>query len=203
MDIQIVLIRHGETESNLSKKIQGQSDSGLSPKGVKQAGLVGQKLNHYNLDALYTSSLGRAKHTAKIISEHTNVPITEDQRLVEISFGDFEGLGWQQVESENPDFYKKWYHHHDHVKAPRGETRREALSRFMSCLNEIAQHHVGKKVAVVTHGGILATFFSFVLRIPQGVRPSCLVENTGVNIVILKDGHWIIKTWGDLSHLMT
>ncbi len=202
METQLILIRHGQTESNRSKKIQGQSDSALSQEGKVQSQRVANKLRRYNLSAIYTSSLGRAKHTAEIISQAVALPYQEDRRLIEIGFGELEGLEWEFISRKHPQLSKLWRNHHNDARMPGGESRAEALLRFKEALEEIVSAHAGKSIAIVTHGGLLASLFVSLLNIPNGQRPMCIIDNTSINIISIRDQNWRIKTWGDTSHLL-
>ena len=200
-DTEIYLIRHGQTVSNTLKRIQGQSDSPLTEFGVQQAHQVGKRLPQFKLNHLFTSPLGRAKTTAEIIGSYTGLKPSIEERLQEISFGDVEGLTWKDVENLHPERSIEWRDHHNHIALPGGESRTTAVDRASSAINEISERFKGEKIAVVTHGGILAALFAWILKIPSGERPQCLIENTSVNIIRIRDGAWKIKTWGDVSHL--
>lgn len=89
--MKIYLVRHGETEWNRKGKIQGQADIPLNENGEALASLTGQKMAHIPFDRIYTSPLSRARRTAELICVRRGLPLVEDSRLLEISYGNREG----------------------------------------------------------------------------------------------------------------
>ena len=90
--MQIYLIRHGETDYNKSRRIQGQCDIELNNCGRELAKITAQALKDVPFDLVFTSPLKRAKETAEIIVGDRQIPVIEDVRIREISFGEYEGL---------------------------------------------------------------------------------------------------------------
>ena len=91
--MRMYIIRHGETEWNAAGRLQGQTDISLNENGVRLARITGQALSHVNFDLIITSPLKRARQTAELVTEGKSIPIFEDARISEISFGSWEGLG--------------------------------------------------------------------------------------------------------------
>ena len=89
--MKVYLVRHGETEWNRRGKIQGQADIPLNEKGEALAFLTGQKMKDIPFKRIYTSPLSRARRTAELISGQRGLPLMEDSRLLEISYGNREG----------------------------------------------------------------------------------------------------------------
>ena len=89
--MKVYLVRHGETEWNRRGKIQGQADIPLNEKGEDLAFLTGQKMKDIPFKRIYTSPLSRARRTAELISGQRGLPLMEDSRLLEISYGNREG----------------------------------------------------------------------------------------------------------------
>ena len=89
--VRLLFVRHGETESNVEHRYMGQSDSPLTPTGVAQAEAVAKRLAQHRLDAIYSSDLGRAASTSKIISQACGLPVIHDTRLRERHAGLLQG----------------------------------------------------------------------------------------------------------------
>ena len=90
--MRLILVRHGETEENIKKLIQGQLQGILTDNGKKQAGELAERLKHEKIDAIYTSDSARAYDTAKEVHKHhTNIPLLLDKRLRERYWGALEG----------------------------------------------------------------------------------------------------------------
>ncbi|MEM8857256.1 MAG: histidine phosphatase family protein, partial [Chloroflexota bacterium] len=105
-----LLVRHGQTEWNRIRRVQGQTDAQLDEVGRDQARLVGERLaSEEGVTAVYASDLSRAMDTAKaIVSHHPDLEITADQRMREIGFGPWEGKYWQEFEGEDAELFQKW-----------------------------------------------------------------------------------------------
>ena len=90
--MEILLTRHGQTEWNFLKKVQGKADIKLNEKGIEQAQNVKDKLKNEKIDLILCSPLIRAVETANIINESRNIPILIEEKLSERDFGEFEGM---------------------------------------------------------------------------------------------------------------
>ena len=105
----LYIIRHGETQWNVEGRLQGQSDTQLDEKGIRLAKVTAEALKEVPFALGITSPLSRAKVTAQIILGDRNVPLYEDERIQELSFGSWEGLGCRkenyQIPSEHFDYF--------------------------------------------------------------------------------------------------
>jgi alpha-ribazole phosphatase len=152
--MKLFLIRHGQTDWNIARRFQGQSDVSLNEVGRKQAMALADRLSAQHIDALYSSDLQRALETAKIIRKSE---CYSDARLREINFGDWEGLTYNEIKEKYPnalaerenDIYKN--------APPNGETLEQLCERVRSMLDELYAKHKDQTVLVVAHGGVLQT----------------------------------------------
>ena len=126
----IYLIRHGETDWNVERKIQGQTDIPLNSNGKQQA----------------EEDLSRAKETAEIINKKVGAKITFDKRIREVNYGDFEGV---QIDKFTD---KEWEIFNETPEKIKGESRQQVYNRVKSFIDEIKDD---ENVLVVTHGGSL------------------------------------------------
>src|SRR4028118_821913 len=91
--MRLILVRHGESEWNRTGRYQGQADAPLSDLGLRQADALANRLQHEHIDAIYTSPLQRARKTAEAIARfHPHVPFVQDEALMEIHHGVWQGL---------------------------------------------------------------------------------------------------------------
>ena len=198
---QFILIRHGETEWNRQRRMQGHSDSPLSETGLRQARLLAKRMAAMRFDALYSSDSGRAQHTARHVAEATGHTLHVDPRLRERNFGVFEGLTREEMIAQYPEDYARFKARDVHFAMPRGESGVDFRARAVACMDEIAARHCGGLVVVVTHGLVLDVFYRLAMDIPfEAVRIHELV-NAGINHLHHEDGRWRIEVWGDGSHL--
>ena len=198
---QIIIVRHGQTQWNTRKIRQGHLDSELTDKGVAQARALGQRLARESFTALYSSDLGRALHTARMIAAVTGHEIVTDERLRERHLGVFQGLSGDEIKDKHPEEYRLHRTLGPEYVIPGGESVRQQVARNVDCLDEIALKHPGEKVVVVTHGGVVSGLFRHALDIPLDAPRRFEFVNAGLNVFAYEDGHWILRTWGDVSHL--
>jgi len=150
----ILLVRHGETEWNLERRIQGGCDSPLTERGVAQARAVGRLIGALPNAAsarIVASPLGRARRTAEIIVEHLAAlpELVLDDRLREISVGSWDGLTYRDIEMRSPGIFDGEGRHEWYFRAPDGDTYEAFVARLGEWLSESTE--TGLLVAV-THG---------------------------------------------------
>lgn len=150
----IYLVRHGETEWNLAGRAQGRKDSPLTDLGRRQAARMGAQLAALKAEAgghwtLTASPLGRAQASAEIIAQALDLPVTLDERLVEVGFGAWEGLTRAEINARHPEVIGRASLF---MAAPDGETYEALESRLSAWLSEIDLTD-GVHRVVVTHGG--------------------------------------------------
>lgn len=195
------MIRHGETEWNLENRFQGQKDSPLSRRGLKQAELLGHYYQPLEFDFIYSSDLGRAVDTAKaILGDCEKRPLNLHQDLRERRFGVFEGLTREEAEAKHPEAYQIWVQGAFDFKAEGGESRRELLQRSKNKLEAIADQHRGQYGLVVVHGGLLSTFWRH-LEPERGEDEGFKIPNASITELVYENGAWEVLSWSKTDHL--
>ena len=135
----LYIARHGETDWNRTKRLQSRSDIPLNETGFSQA----KRMHHYircaglNLTKAVVSPLIRARQTAEIILSETNIPIDFDDRLIELSFGEFEGHYEAELHDKFEETFDEWRRQCFLDAAPGGESLDEAVTRVSSLVHEI------------------------------------------------------------------
>lgn len=143
---QIYLVRHGETDWNLQKRIQGSTDIPLNDTGRAQAAATGRLLAARRWDAIITSPLSRAAETAGIIAAACGLPTPEVlDTIVERHYGAAEGLDHDEIEAAFPG----------DTEVPSRETREEVAARVIPAIVRLAEQHAGQSIIVVSHGGVI------------------------------------------------
>jgi 2,3-bisphosphoglycerate-dependent phosphoglycerate mutase len=198
---QLIIVRHGETQWNIAGIRQGHLDSPLTERGSAQAKALARRLAHETFSALYSSDLGRALDTAKLISELTGHEVITDARLRERHLGIFQGLSGEEIKAKYPEEYRLHRSMGPDYVIPGGESMRQQVERNVRCLTEIAKCHSRETIVVVTHGGVLSGFLRHTLSIPLGAPRRFEFVNAGLNVFAYDDGEWYLQTWGDISHL--
>lgn len=146
MTTRIALVRHGETDWNRQRRIQGLSDVPLNETGRAQALETGRLLTRRDWDGVYSSPLSRARETASIIAEVLGLPAPEAlDALVERDYGEAEGLTDREIDRRYPD----------RGAVPGQESRDAVTARVLPALRELALAHLGRSLLVVSHGGAI------------------------------------------------
>jgi probable phosphoglycerate mutase len=181
---RFIVVRHGETHWNVATRIQGQRDSDLTPAGLAQADAIGARLARERFDAIVASDLGRAWATAQRIAAHCGLPVEPDTRLRERSFGQGEGLTYAEVDQRWPGVFSRAANTDPDATIPDGETRRQFHERVRAAFESLARTHAGRRVAVVTHGGVLAVLYRIVHDIPLAHAHKVAISNASYNAVV-------------------
>ncbi len=160
----IYLIRHGETDWNTKRLLQGATDIPLNQNGIEVAQLTAEGLRDVEFDLIFTSPLKRALETAKIIRGERKIPIIPDARLREISFGPYEGLccqkeGWN---IPDPDFGNFFMNPGEYVPPKGGESIRHLCERTTQFLQELIHHpdYQDKTILLSGHGAVVKGLLS-------------------------------------------
>jgi broad specificity phosphatase PhoE len=163
---ELWLVRHGQTDWNLSGRYQGQADLPVNATGLEQARQIARRLPLGRFAALYSSDLLRARQTAEIIAERLELPVRLDPRLREIHQGEWEGLRYVDVVERYADLAAAYQADPAAWRAPRGESVSEVAIRMVAAANDLYAEHPGQSVLVVAHGLCIATLACRVRGIP-------------------------------------
>lgn len=169
--MQLVCVRHGQSQFNNEGRIQGQLDPPLSELGIAQARALASALSREPIDAVFSSPLDRALSTARPLAELVGMEVQIEPRLKEINAGVFQGLLWSEIESRFPDEAARWLAHDPEFIVPEGESRSQLLERGRAAFEAVRAAGPFDRVAVFTHGGLLAAALKSLLGIPAGRNP--------------------------------
>jgi broad specificity phosphatase PhoE len=147
------LVRHGETEWNAERRMQGQWDSRLSAAGKLHADASGRFLATLPIEVVYASPIGRVQETARIIRPHLDIEPILDDRLKEWSSGEWSGFLYDEIAQKWPEAFSAWRSDMLNVRAPGGENFHDLLARAESFLAEAAERP-GDAIAILAHGFI-------------------------------------------------
>lgn len=202
MKTELYLVRHGETKWNVEKRFQGQNDSPLTENGREQARLLGISLQGICFDAILSSDLGRALETANLINSFLQIPVFEtDPLLRERNFGVFHGLNRGEAERMYPREASRIWSGDPNVAVPGGESRTQVRKRAEQFLLEVPVKYSGKKILVVTHGGIINPILRIVLRIPFDEPRRFKLPNTGLSILEHNGEAWFVRAMNNFCPL--
>ena len=184
--MKILLVRHGETDFNKNKLIQGHSDIVLNETGKEQAINAGRKITDFDIDAVFSSPLKRALETARLMLDNSNneinidKEITEDARLIEKFFGVFE-------ESTFDEYFSA-------LEAQSGlesiEKDEDVYERASSFFNEKYLNHKDETILVVCHGAFIRIFLRTLGLYPES---NMLINNTALNVLHYDGKDYILE----------
>ncbi|MFZ1244891.1 MAG: histidine phosphatase family protein [Azonexus sp.] len=198
---QICLVRHGETEWNAERRIQGQIDIGLNDIGRRQAVAAGRWLKSAGIVALYSSDLKRAWTTAQSIGAELGLVPASVPEMRERRYGVFEGLTYDEAKAKHPAGYAAFEGRNANYDFENGESLHAMFARVTGKLQALAAAHPGQSIAIVLHGGVLDIINRFVRGNPLEKPRDFLIPNAGINWIAMENGEWCLNTWGETDHL--
>lgn len=158
---KLYLTRHGETEWNEKGMMQGWQDSPLTELGENQAIWLMERMKNLHIDVIYSSPIGRAFYTAKIIKGDKNIPLITDDGLKEMNFGLWEGQNYEILKAADKDnHFNFWNVPSKYVPTGDGETFNEIKQRSFNTINKILEKEKGKTILIVTHTITLKSFLN-------------------------------------------
>lgn len=201
---RILFVRHGETDWNVKRKIQGWKGTRLNALGLRQARLMARRVAGMGLsiERILSSDLGRAHQTAQALAATLKLPLHKEPLLRERCFGEWEGKSVDQVLAEHQVGPKT---RTDPFLAfdPKGGESMSVFSRRMrSFLDKAIQAYPGQMLAAVTHGGPIRIAACLALGIPAKIyyrlgRPG----NVSLTLLSHQGGVWWADFYNDSSHL--
>ena len=196
----VILARHGETVANLEARWQGQTGGSLTERGRDQARRLANVFP--SVDALYSSSLTRAVDTARFVADGHRIELRELPDLQEISFGRWERMTRAEVESADPSAWAELVSGIDVARGGTGETFGQVQQRMHDAIGAMADHHSGKKIGVISHGGATRAFAARVLGLDFAGRQALgLLDNTAMARVVYSSRGPALASWNLTPHL--
>jgi broad specificity phosphatase PhoE len=182
---ELCLVRHGQTDWNLTGRWQGQAPyaPGLNDMGFAQARAAREQLRDKKISAIYSSDLLRSYQTAELLAEPLGLTVSLEPRLREINLGVWEGMLSDEIAAQYPQELAERERDPFHTRAPQGESPSDVAERVLEAVTEIAKKHVNDSVVIVAHGVSLAVIICHAQgiplekvyeHIPENAKPYCL-----------------------------
>ncbi len=184
------LVRHGQTDWNAQRRIQGHTPTELNAVGHQQAQVLAQWFATRSMAAIWSSDLPRAMQTAQAIAAHQSCPVIASPALRERSLGAFEGKTWDEVRAIREEYTGHGTNNGDLADwtgIPGVESDQQLWNRIRNVLETVADNYPGENVLVVTHGGVLKHILWHVLGLPTGAPRRFTLVN-GLTVVLEKRG---------------
>ena len=191
--MEIYIIRHGKTDWNINRRLQGRTDTELNQEGIDLAIKTGEGLKDVEFDAVYSSPLKRAYKTAELVLGERDVPIITDDRLREISFGSREGERGMAVKDDPKDPFYNFFHAPEKYNPLDGESLDAVKERTADFLKEVIEPKEKdyKRILIVGHGAMNKGLQCHMLGYEtKDYWSGDLQHNCAFNIYELKDGKY-------------
>lgn len=204
MATSLYLIRHGESRANHEKRFMGHCDWDLTENGYKQAECAALYFKDIRVDAVYSSALQRALHTAEAIAKSKGLAVKTSRRLMEIYAGSWELKTFDDIEANDKNGeWRRWQEGKDpDITAGGGECLTEVLVRVYSKLEEIARAHDGETVIVASHGGAIRVLMQYLThKTLTDIYRTPWVANASITKLVYDDGRFSIEFRNETSHL--
>jgi broad specificity phosphatase PhoE len=202
--ITLYITRHGETEWNTEKRMQGWLDSNLTENGIKNAISLGERLKETELTAIYSSSSGRTKATTNLIKGERNIPVIYDENLREIKLGQWEGKTHSSIKETYQSEYESFWNAPHLFKTVGGETFEETRARAVQVLNRIKSEYKSGNILIVTHSVVIKCLYSFFKNTPiETLWDPPYIHDTSLTIVEMNEDGFKLVLEGDITHLET
>lgn len=199
---KLILVRHGQTIWNKLGKYQGQSDIALSEEGIAQAEKLGDNFPVADVRAVYASSLQRAVATGQAVADKFGLKAVPCDELMEICFGDWEGLTYEQINARWSDVHDGLFFRPDITDCPKGEGFVAVQKRAVAKLKELVKKHEGETFVIAAHGGVNRTLLCYALGLPLRYMWNIRQDNTAVNIIsFFEDGRITVDLMNSVEHL--
>jgi broad specificity phosphatase PhoE len=198
---KVYLVRHGQTEWNKNLTFRGRIDIPLNERGHREAVAIAEALKDKNIDAIYTSPLGRSIETAQPTARFFNIEIVPFQGLIDISYGDWEGLTFNEARERYRDQYTRWEERPELVRFPKGETLDEVRERSFCVFKEIVRENAGRSILIIPHRVINKVLLCAILGLSNSYFWEIKQDTGCINLIEYSDERFVLSMMNDTCHL--
>lgn len=203
MSTRICFIRHGETDWNAGKRIQGQTDIPLNETGVRQALAMAFSAAHHEFAAIYSSDLVRAHETAKMLAQRRGLEVRLLPQLRERHYGIFQGITAAEGLQRYPEAHARYLARDPDYDFETGENMHVFAARVESAVHEMTRHHAQQTVAAVSHAGVLDIVYRKATGRPLHTPRDFTIPNCALNWFRFDEHGWHLEAWDDHHYLAT
>lgn len=204
MALELIIVRHGQSEGNRDRVFTGHGPSPLTERGREEARCAAARIATNPVDALFSSDLPRAVQTAEPIAELTGLPIIQDPALREKNFGDLTGMSFSELEAKHPDVWRGLLARDPRFQPPGGESHTMCRERMNDFLSRLFENRTSGRVVLVSHGVAINHLLYSLMRTPTDVSPAMLFQIDNCSIQRAErqtDGLVRFACINDTSHL--
>lgn len=202
---ELFLMRHGETDWNRVRRVQGHVDKPLNERGIEQARAALAAVHHLHAQrpftALWVSDLERAQQTAHYASHTIALPKVTDPIWRERNFGVLESMTHDEMMQTRTAEYEGWKSGAPDFQIPEGESLRQFSERIQAALQVVLSKHQGERILVVTHGGAIDMVRRIVEQEPLSAPRGYEIPNCSLSCVLEHQSQWSLGPWVESAHL--
>ena len=197
----VLLVRHGQTGSNINGFYMGWSNEDINDVGYTQAHCLSSRLVSLPIVSVYSSPLKRTYTTATIIAKPHDLELKVLDDLIEIRLGDWEGLHMDEIGQRWPELWQLSRVDPSEITMPNGESFNEVAERAVRAFETIVAANQGKQAVIVTHDVVIRVLVASILRVPNSIYRRLEVNNASLSVTRVIDGKARLITLNDTSHL--
>jgi probable phosphoglycerate mutase len=201
MTVRICFIRHGETDWNAAKRIQGQTDIPLNDTGHSQALAMAFNAAHYNFSAIYSSDLSRAYHTAQMVAARRGLEVKTMPHLRERHYGIFQGITAEEGAKRHPEAHAHYKARNLDYDFETGESLNRFADRVSVAIDDLTRHHSGQIIAAISHAGVLDVVYRKATGKPLHTPRDFVIPNCALNWFRFDGQGCHLEAWDDHHHL--
>lgn len=201
MTTTILLVRHGQTESNVAGYYMGRLDEDINRTGYAQARALAARLAHQPIDAIYTSPLRRTYSTASVLAEPHKLELKVLDDLIEIHQGDWEGVHVDKISQGWPEQWRHTRTDPTDFTMPNGESFKEVTERSVRAFNEIVADNPDKQVALVAHEIVIKVIIVHALGTTNSIYRHFDLTNASLSVIRVTGGKSHLVVLNDTTHL--
>jgi broad specificity phosphatase PhoE len=198
---RVYLVRHGQTEWNRELRFRGRADIPLNENGHKQASAIADTLKDKGINAIYTSPLRRSIETARPVAVVFHIETTSVQGLIDINYGEWEGLAYDEVRQRYATVYRQWEERPHLVTFPNGESLDDVRRRAFSAFTEIVEKNRGKSILIIPHRVINKVLLCALLGLSNSYFWRIRQDTGCINVIEYSDRRFVLVTMNDTCHL--
>ena len=199
--VKLILVRHALTVDNQKSRLSGHIDSSISEEGKEQIDKITNYLKDFDIDKIYTTTSSRTKDTVKKLSELKSIEIIEKESLKEISFGDFEGLTFDEIKDKYPKEFQYMIEKGYEYKYPNGESLIDSYNRVCIELDNIISNNDDRTILICSHGGTIRNIITYLISNSYKYHWNFKIDNGSVTILEVQDGFTVITAMNNTSFI--
>ncbi len=200
--IELVVVRHGETDWNRVRRLQGHTDIALNATGIEQAARLASALANASIAAIHASDLARARATAEPVAAGLGLPVQRDARLRERHYGVLEGRTFDEIVVSHPAEAERMRSRDAAHTMAGGESQETFFRRVVDAVTSIAAAEEaargsGATILIVTHGGVLDMLYRAAYDLALDAERSCPIPNAAINRIAFDAGRLVVRSWAE------